>query len=135
MSTIAYRLSCTMLLLRVWGLQLEGSRQLSLLSAFLLGPGLLSGGLLNNKCAINLIRCCYRSSHGSHGAVVGLGVALSSIQYLLVFGQVGWCRLAERHAVLVASRGWCPLPVQQQNHIVINPKTAHQDAEMPGMQH
>ena len=68
-----------------------------------------------------------------------LGVALSSIQYLLDFGRVGQCglarRCAERLALLVASRGGCPLPVQQQNHSVINRKTAHQDAEMPGMQH
>ena len=139
MSTSAYRFSWTRSLLLFGGLHLHCSRLLPPLSAPLTRKGLLSGGLLNNKCAINLIRCCYRSSHGSHGAVVGLGLALDSSRYLLGFGRVGQCglarRCAERLALLVASRGGCPLPVQQQNHSVINRKKAHQDAEMPGMQH
>ena len=50
--------------------------------------------------------------------------------YLLGFGRVGRCGLArqcaQRLALWLPSRGRCPLPVQQQNHSVINRKAAHQ---------
>ena len=102
MSTIAHPFSWTgsLLLLLVGRVRLV---------APLPRHGLRAVGLLNNKCAINVIPCCYRSSHGSHGAMVGLGLALDSSLYLLGFGGVGQCGLVHRCAqcpsLWSASRG------------------------------